>query len=214
MPTYQTNNEINPPDIVSTRNQQNRRKKQHQNSNKSKENRTLILSGSVDLGSDVFRKNKLPRKKKILSKSVTSAPSILSTLAPALMVSNTTTSTTQNPSIISDYYQTNHHRHNHYGSSSSSNSRDIHNDNEENKQRVTHEDAAKYQVSYRQQKNIIQTQSPRKDDVIIQTTTKTLSASDEKIQPTNQYSSNSTSSLSTRQIEKVNISSFLTHSFA
>lgn len=92
------NNEINPHEVLSTQDTQLRRKKQQ--NNKSKETRTLNLTGNVDLG--LTRKN---LRKKSLKFSTTT----------------TTTTTTEHPNEIPNYYQqpspppasSNHHRHNH-----------------------------------------------------------------------------------------------------
>lgn len=91
------NNEINPHEVISTQDTQLRRKKQQ--NNKSKEARTLNLTGNVDLG--LTRKS---LRKKNLKFSTTK-----------------TTTTTEHPNEIPNYYQqpspppasSNHHRHNH-----------------------------------------------------------------------------------------------------
>lgn len=97
------NNEINPPEVLSTQDSQLRRKKQH---NKSKENRTLNLSGNVDLGLT---------KKSLRKKNLKSLMTSTTTMTPS-----TTTTTTEHPNEIPTNYQqpspppsSNHHRHNH-----------------------------------------------------------------------------------------------------
>lgn len=55
-------NEINPPEILATQDTQLRRKKQQRD--RSKENRTIVLSGNVDLGENVFKTSKRLRNRK------------------------------------------------------------------------------------------------------------------------------------------------------
>lgn len=84
------NNEINPPEVLSTQDTRLRRKKQH---NKSKERDAVKLSGSIDLG---MSKKSLRRNK-----------------------TTVTTTTTEHPNEIPKNFQapqqpsSNHHRHNH-----------------------------------------------------------------------------------------------------
>lgn len=93
-------NEINPPEVLSTRdaiNQNKLRRNKKQQNNKGKENKTLKLSGNVDLG---MKENKQVRRKNGTRKA-----------------SRTTAmTTTPHPNTISEIFQPNHHRHNHYDS--------------------------------------------------------------------------------------------------
>lgn len=82
------NNEINPPEVLSTQDTQFRRKKQH---NKSKERKTANLTGSVDLGMKSLKRNKATT-----STTTTEHP-------------NEIPMNFQTPPPSS-----NHHRHNHY----------------------------------------------------------------------------------------------------
>jgi hypothetical protein len=95
------NNEINPPEVVLTRDAINmtklRRKKQQ--NNKGKENRQLKLSGNVDLG---FKQNKQLKRKNGTRKGTKTTTQM--------------TTTTIHPNIILEDFppNQNHHRHNHY----------------------------------------------------------------------------------------------------
>lgn len=92
-------NEINPPEVVSSRdaaNQSKLRRNKKQQINKGRENKTLKLTGNVDLGSSVFRQSKQLRRKSTRK------------------LTTPTTTSTQHPNTISEVFQPNHHRHNHY----------------------------------------------------------------------------------------------------
>lgn len=115
-------NEINPPEVLSAQDSQLRRKKQQK-----KDNRTIILTGNVDLGENVFRKSKqLVNRKRPNLKSSSGVVATTASAAPptttaraattttTVAATTTTTSTTQNPVRASENYHTNHHRHNHY----------------------------------------------------------------------------------------------------
>lgn len=95
-------NEINPADVVANRSPINqyklRRNKKQQNN---KGNKTLKLSGNVDLGNDVLKQGKQMRRRNGTRKAT----------------KTTTASTTQHPNTISEIFIPNHqHRHNHYES--------------------------------------------------------------------------------------------------
>lgn len=95
------NNEINPHEVLSTQETQLRRKKQQ--NNKSKEARTLNLTGNVDLG---------PMRKNLRKKNLKFS---------TIKTTTTSTTTTEHPNEIPNNYQqpspppasSNHHRHNH-----------------------------------------------------------------------------------------------------
>ena len=114
MDTRRFNNEINPPEIISSQYSQLRRKKQQKD--KIKENKMLRLSGNVDLGKNLFTKSR-PFKNRKKSDQNEQKLSIITSTSPSTTISTTTTratTTTQSPNAISDNFQTNHHRHNHY----------------------------------------------------------------------------------------------------
>lgn len=91
-------NEINPPEVFLNRDVINqsklKRNKKQQSHNREK---TLKLTGDVDLGNNVFKQGKQQSRRK----NVTRRP---------------TKTTTQHPNTISEDFQPNHHRHNHYDS--------------------------------------------------------------------------------------------------
>ena len=87
-------NEINPPEVFSNRDVINQSKLRR--NKKQQMNKTLKLTGNVDLGSNVFKQNRQSRRKNITRKQ--------------------TKTTTQHPNTISEDFQPNHHRHNHYDS--------------------------------------------------------------------------------------------------
>lgn len=96
-------NEINPLEVLSSRdaaNQSKLRRNKKQQINKGRESKILKLTGNVDLGNNVFRQNKQPRRKS--TRKLTN-PTMSST-------------TTEYPNTISEVFQPNHHRHNHYDS--------------------------------------------------------------------------------------------------
>jgi len=127
--TRRMNNEINPPEILSTQDAQLRRKKQHKD--KSKESRTK-LTGDVDLDRNVLMKNlsKQPKSRRRQSTVPT--------------VTTSTTTTTESPNSISQIYPVNPHRHNHYNSNN--------NDDEANNRHIDkssrREDTYRNQQSY------------------------------------------------------------------
>lgn len=94
-------NEINPPEVVSndSANQSKLRRNKKQQINKSRGNKTLKLTGNVDLGNSVFKQTKQSKRKN--TRKLTTP-------------STTATTTTQHPNTISEIFQPNHHRHNHY----------------------------------------------------------------------------------------------------
>lgn len=145
--TRRLSNEINPPEILSAHDSQLRRKKQQKD--KSKENRTLRLTGDVDLGKNIFKKNKQMRtnRKKNDPKSSVTASTIPSTILSPTTTTTTTTTTTESPNSISQNYQVNHHRHNHYNSNNDVNNRRM----EENSRREN---------TYRNQQQSYTTASP------------------------------------------------------
>ena len=104
-------NEINPPEVFSNRdgkmqNKLRRNKKQQSN----RDNRTLILTGNVDLGGLNLKQNKQSRRKNGTRRASKQTSTKKTTTA------TTTTTTTQLPNTISETFQPNHHRHNHYDS--------------------------------------------------------------------------------------------------
>ncbi|KAG5678500.1 hypothetical protein PVAND_008167 [Polypedilum vanderplanki] len=110
--TNNKNNEINPPEVILTQNSQLRRKKQQKD--KSRNNRTIILTGNVDLGENIFKKSKqqLIDRKRLNNKP---SPSTSTTKFTTDII----TSTTPYPNTSSLSYRANHHRHNHYNSDDS-----------------------------------------------------------------------------------------------
>lgn len=89
-------NEINPPEVVGSRDASKlRRNKKQPKDRKQKQKQQLKLSGDVDLGNEMIKKQQ--RRKKKLAKQA-----------------KTTVATTQHPNTISEDFQPNHHRHNHY----------------------------------------------------------------------------------------------------
>lgn len=96
-------NEINPPEVFSTRdasiqNKLRRNKKQQNNRARGGEYKSLNLTGNVDLGATNLRQqNRLARRRNGTRRTTT-----------------TTTTTTQHPNTIAEIYHPNHHRHNHY----------------------------------------------------------------------------------------------------
>jgi hypothetical protein len=87
-------NEINPPEVLGRDASKLRRNKKQQKTGK--ENKKLKLSGNVDLGKNLFKKQQ--RRKNGTRKATRP----------------TTITTTQHPNVISEDFPQNHHRHNHY----------------------------------------------------------------------------------------------------
>jgi hypothetical protein len=166
-------NDINPPEVVSTRNgmtksQLRRKKQQHI---RAKENRTLVLSGNVDLGKNVFKSQQL-RKKKLPKAQVT-------------------TETNR----ISENYQPNHRRHNHYSDNANR-------FNEQERRRVTQMTTTEYPVTQRQTTSrslFIQTEPPITPRPASTTTERTH----ENLSPLQNSGDAAISSITARQIEKV-----------
>lgn len=87
-------NEINPPEVLSNRNVVRSNNVKRNKKQQGRENKTLKLSGNVDLGKNVF-KPKTIREKNATKKNAKPTPA---------SQSNT----------ISEIFPPNHHRHNHY----------------------------------------------------------------------------------------------------
>lgn len=93
-------NEINPPEVLSNRDavtQSKLRRNKKQQTNNERGNKTLNLTGNVDLGSNVFKQNRLARRRNQTRKNT-----------------KTTIVTTPHPNTILEILPANHHRHNHY----------------------------------------------------------------------------------------------------
>jgi hypothetical protein len=86
-------NEINPPEVVGSRDASKLRRNKKQQRER-KQNKQLKLSGNVDLGGEMFKKQQRRKSSKKATK--------------------TTVTTTKHPNTISEDFQPNHHRHNHY----------------------------------------------------------------------------------------------------
>lgn len=102
IPRYKSiiSNEINPPEVLSNREsitQNKLRRNKKQQTNRVRENKTLNLTGNVDLGSNVFKQNRTARRRNGTRRG-------------------TTTVTTPHPNSILEVFPPNHHRHNHYDS--------------------------------------------------------------------------------------------------
>lgn len=92
-------NEINPPEVLSNRDgisQSKLRRNKKQQNQRVRENKTLNLTGNVDLGRMNLKQNR-PSRRKNGTRRISK-----------------TTATTQHPNTISEIFPPNHHRHNHY----------------------------------------------------------------------------------------------------
>jgi hypothetical protein len=156
--TRRINNEINPPEILSTQDAQLRRKKQQKD--KSKENRTSKLTGDVDLGRNFLKNmNKQPKSRRRQS----TVP----------IVTTSTTTTTESPNSISQIYPVNPHRHNHYNSNN--------NDDEANNRRI--EKSSRREDTYRNQQSYstVSTMTANSGNIYNTTTELTASKQIEKV---------------------------------
>lgn len=92
-------NEINPPEVLSNRdgiNQSKLRRNKKQQNQRARENKTLNLTGNVDLGRMNLKQNR-PLRRRNGTRRISK-----------------TAATTQHPNTISEIFPPNHHRHNHY----------------------------------------------------------------------------------------------------
>jgi hypothetical protein len=86
-------NEINPAEVVGSRDASKLRRNKKQQRDR-KQNKQLKLSGNVDLGGEMFKKQQRRKNSKKPTKAAVT--------------------TTKHPNTISEDFQPNHHRHNHY----------------------------------------------------------------------------------------------------
>lgn len=156
--TRRINNEINPPEILSTQDAQLRRKKQHKD--KSKESRPKI-TGDVDLDRNMLKKNlsKQPKSRRRQSTVPT--------------VTTSTTTTTESPNSISQIYPVNPHRHNHYNSNN--------NDDEANNRHI--DKSSRREDTYRNQQSYstVSTMTANSGNIYNTTTELTASKQIEKV---------------------------------